>query len=126
MTNFLAAIQQYSFLLWLVKLLASASAVAAAVAAIYWLIGRMSDDAKKFWLGVFSDSGLPSASRVMSLGMILPASIIWVSYLVVVNHALPDLRGVAMLIGTPYGLNVGTKAVSGIFSKPGEAQKAGS
>jgi hypothetical protein len=59
----------------------------------------------KFWKGVFSEAdGTPSFTRVAS-GMLLAFACGWVSCLVYRNNALPDLGGLALLIGTPYGLN---------------------
>lgn len=54
---------------------------------------------------VFSDNGEPSSTRVLT-GMVVAASIGWVSAVVRYTHALPDFAGLSMFIGTLYGLNV--------------------
>ena len=67
-----------------------------------------------FWRGVFSDGGQPSFSRLAS-GFVVAFSLGWVTHLVWHNHALPDFAGLALFIGTLYGLNRVTTA----FGKPG-------
>jgi hypothetical protein len=69
----------------------------------------------EFLKRVLSDGDQPSASRVMSVIIVLFACG-WVSYLVKVNHALPAFDGLALLIGTPYGLNVLSKSASTVAS----------
>jgi len=65
-----------------------------------------------FWRGVFSDGDQPSFSRVAS-GLIVAFSCGWVSHIVWHNHSLPDFAGLALFIGTLYGLNRATAALQG-------------
>lgn len=61
----------------------------------------------KFWAfmaGVFSDDGQPSFSRV-GAGIALAFACGWITSVVLHNHALPDFGGVALFIGTLYGVN---------------------
>jgi hypothetical protein len=58
----------------------------------------------EFWKGVFSDNGSPSFSRVAT-GLIVAFSCGWVTHIVWTSHALPDFAGLALFIGTLYGLN---------------------
>lgn len=106
---------------WLVKFLVRTGTIALVGVGLYWLASKMSPGAKAFWLGVFSDGGDPSFSRVASI-LILIACLAWDSlYVYATMHdkahgiQLPDweqLSGQALLIGVPYGLNVGGKAVA--------------
>lgn len=66
-----------------------------------------------FWRGVFSESdGSPSFSRVGS-GLIVAFAMGWVTHLVWHNNSLPDFAGLALIIGTLYGLN----KAAGAFGK---------
>jgi hypothetical protein len=66
-----------------------------------------------FWKGVFSEvDGTPSFSRV-STGLIVSFACGWVTAIVRHNHALPDLAGLALFVGTLYGANVIKNAVAG-------------
>ncbi|HLZ08810.1 MAG TPA: hypothetical protein VKT80_09505 [Chloroflexota bacterium] len=105
---------------WIARLLTHSASVALILAFLYWLISKMSPGAKAFWLGVFSDEGTPSFSRVAT-GILVVACVVWDSYLCFVNHALPDFSGQALLIGTPYGLNVSAKAVSKLRNPDGSS-----
>ncbi len=72
----------------------------------------------RFWRGVFSESdGSPSFSRIAS-GLSVMFSLGWVTHLVVTNHALPDLGGVALLSGTLYGVNKFSGAVGSFGRNP--------
>jgi hypothetical protein len=64
-----------------------------------------------FWRGVFSDDGNPSFSRVAS-GAVVFFSLGWVTHIVWRNHALPDFAGLSLFVGTLYGLNVASKAIT--------------
>lgn len=68
---------------------------------------------KQFFVGIFSDNGQPSFSR-LATGFIVAFSIGWVTHLVLHNHALPDFAGLALFIGTLYGANV----AGNILKKP--------
>lgn len=57
-----------------------------------------------FWRGVFSDGNQPSFSRVAT-ALIVAFSCGWVSHIVWHNHSLPDFAGLALFVGTLYGLN---------------------
>jgi hypothetical protein len=60
---------------------------------------------KEFIMGVFSDSGQPSFSRVAT-GLIVAFSCGWVTHIVWHSHTLPDFAGLALFIGTLYGANI--------------------
>jgi hypothetical protein len=62
-----------------------------------------------FWRGVFSDGDTPSFSRVAT-GFVVAFSLGWVSHIVWRTHALPDFTGLALFVGTLYGLNRVTAA----------------
>ena len=56
------------------------------------------------WLkNLFSESGEASMSRTLAFVALLFACG-WITYLVIKNQALPDLHGIALFVGTPYGL----------------------
>lgn len=114
-----ALTQSYLFL-WLIKVLVRSATVTAIVAALYFLVSKMSPAAKKFWIEVFSDDGMASFSRVAT-GVLILACVVWDSFLVFHNAALPDFSGQALLIGTPYGLNVGGKAIAKVAAGPAGA-----
>ena len=60
---------------------------------------------KEFWIGVFSEpGGGPSFSRVAT-GVLVAFAAGWVTSVVLHNHALPDFGGLAIFIGTLYGVN---------------------
>ncbi len=69
-----------------------------------------------FLKSTFSESdGTGSASRVLAGSTIL-ATLGWVTYLVLLNHALPDLGGAAMFVtagGSLYGVNKLSVAIKG-------------
>ncbi len=52
----------------------------------------------KFLRDVFSDHGTPSFARVAP-GVIIAATLGWITYLVLKNNALPDLTGPTMFVG---------------------------
>jgi len=101
------------FLFWLAKLLLKVGVGALLIGALYWFFSRMSDGAKAFWTGVFSDGGTPSFSRVAT-ALITVAAIIWISFIVYFKREIPDVGGVVLLIGTLYGLNVAGNAAAKI------------
>jgi hypothetical protein len=72
---------------------------------VYWVVMKMSPGAREFWVGVFSDSGTPSFSRVAT-GLVVVCACAWISYLVYVNHGPPEVGGIVLLIGTLYGINI--------------------
>jgi hypothetical protein len=109
-------------LIWLTKLLVNAATTSVLLWLFYMLVSRMSDKAKAFWIGVFSDNGSPSFSRVAS-GVILVACLVWDTLLIFHNlrasawtYSLPDFTGQVLLISTPYGLNVTGKAIERLRS----------
>lgn len=62
---------------------------------------------RQFWIGVFSDGGSPSSSRVYT-GLLVVASIVWVSYVVFKTGHLPDggtLTGLGAFAVSPYAMN---------------------
>lgn len=105
---------------WVTRASVHTAWISLVLAFVYWLISKMSPGAKAFWTGVFSDEGVPSFSRVAT-GILVIACVVWDSYIYFVNHAPPDFAGQALLIGTPYGLNVGTKAISKIRNPDGSS-----
>jgi hypothetical protein len=60
---------------------------------------------------VFSDQGVGSFSNVAT-AVILAFSIYWVTYLVLKDGKLPDMSGLALFIGTLYGVKKVAGAVS--------------
>lgn len=70
----------------------------------------------KFLKSTFSEAdGSASASRVLAGSTIL-ATLGWVTYLVILNHALPDLGGPAMFVTSGfsgYGVNKISVAMKG-------------
>jgi hypothetical protein len=60
---------------------------------------------KEFVLGVFSDGGAPSFSRVAT-GVVVGFACGWVTAIVRVTHTLPDFQGLSMFIALIYGVNV--------------------
>jgi hypothetical protein len=99
------------FVLWLVKLLVKLGVAGGVLTALYWAVGKMSDRAKTFFVGVFSESGTPSFSRVAT-GLIVISAICWISFIVYETRGIPDVGGVILLIGTLYGVNVAGATVS--------------
>jgi uncharacterized membrane protein len=59
--------------------------------------------------------GTGSASRVLA-AVAIAANIIWVSYLVITTHALPDLTGSAMYLGASFSGYAANK-ITGCFKK---------
>ncbi len=73
---------------------------------------------RAFLRQLFSESGEASYSRVGSF-LALVFTILWVTYLVWKNRALPPLEGLALLIGTPYGLGKAGETVQRVLgNKP--------
>ena len=107
------------FLFWLSKLLLKVGVGGLLMTALYWFFNHMSDGAKAFWTGVFSDGGAPSFSRVATALMCI-AAVIWISFIVYFKREIPDVGGVVLLIGTLYGINVAGNAAAKIGSKPPE------
>jgi hypothetical protein len=69
----------------------------------------------------FLDDREKSVNPAHAIALILVlASIGWVTYLVVHNHALPDLAGVAYLLGGSGAMNIAQKAevIVDKFRKP--------
>ena len=104
------------FLFWLAKLVLKTSVGGLLLLSLYWFFNRMSDGAKTFWTGVFSDGGSPSFSRVAT-ALIAIAAVIWISYIVWFKREIPDVGGVVLLIGTLYGINVAGTAAAKIGAK---------
>jgi len=104
------------FLFWLAKLLLKVGVATAFLTVLYWLFSRMSDGAKAFWTGVFSDAGTPSFSRVATAIMVV-AAIVWISFIIYFKREIPDVGGVVLLIGTLYGINVAGTAAAKIGGK---------
>lgn len=68
---------------------------------------------KQFFIGVFSDNGSPSFSRIAT-AVIVAFALGWVTHLVMHNNSLPDFAGLALFIGTLYGANVGASALGSL------------
>lgn len=65
----------------------------------------MNELKKPFWKWCFSEGdGTPSFSRVFT-GLIVAFACGWVTHLVLHNHTLPEFGGLALFIGTLYGVN---------------------
>ena len=67
---------------------------------------------KKFFHQLLTDDGKWSFGRIGS-GLIIVFSIYWITFLVLKNHAVPDVSGLAILIGVPYGLSKGAAVAAG-------------
>jgi hypothetical protein len=77
---------------------------------------------KPFWKTVLREAdGTASTSRLLVTG-IVAACLLWVSGLVIKNHALPNLEPVGMFISTTtlclYGVNKVADATKNIFGTP--------
>lgn len=59
---------------------------------------------------MFSENGEGSSTRVFT-GFLIFAATAWISFLVFVNHAIPDITGIIGLIGVLYGINKAASAV---------------
>lgn len=66
-----------------------------------------------WFMSLFSEDSRASFGRVGAF-IALIASIVWVTWLVYKNSALPDLSGICFFIGTLYGLSKGIAAVQAI------------
>jgi hypothetical protein len=78
-----------------------------------------------FWTGLVNDSEKKvNPAHVVAFSLVF-ASIFWVSYLVYKNKAMPDLSGVAMLLGGSGAMNIAHKAEEIIdkFKKKPEAEE---
>jgi hypothetical protein len=64
------------------------------------------------------ENGKTSFARIGSFLSLL-AGVGWVSYLVYKNHVLPDLSGISLFIGVPYGTNKFTNFI-GQFTGKGQ------
>ena len=77
----------------------------------------------KFFREVFSEDGQGSFSRVAQ-GSIVLGVIVWVTYLVLKNHALPDLGGPSLFIGTGaaghYGINKASDIIAAFKNPPAD------
>jgi hypothetical protein len=90
---------------WIVRSLGHSSIAIFWLYVLYFSISHMSDGAKKFLADAHSDNGVASWSRIAG-SVILVAEMAWVSFMVYINHAIPDLSGLALLLVSPYGINV--------------------
>ncbi len=71
---------------------------------------------REFLRQLFSEeSGKASFSRSASY-LALTASIVWVTNVVMHTHAIPDLAGVALFIGTLYGLGKAGAVITGVMN----------
>lgn len=83
---------------------------------------RFQVEGRRFWRGCFSEvDGTPSSSRVLSAFLTIMGAA-WVTVIVIahVRHPyepiLPDLAGLAMFIGVPYGINKGSDMIGKVVS----------
>lgn len=111
MGNLVDAITKHELVLWVIKTLTYGFVAALFLFTLYAMISRMSEGAKTFWVGVHSDGGQPSWSRVAS-SVLLVCAIVWVSFVIYRTVSVPDVGGIVMLISSPYGINVFGKAGS--------------
>jgi hypothetical protein len=68
-----------------------------------------------FIKSVFSDGGNGSFSRC-GAAVIIGATISWVSYLVLKNHAIPDLQGPTWFMSSGVGMLYGTNKASDLIT----------
>lgn len=73
----------------------------------------------KFLKGVFSEpDGTPSFSRIAS-GIIIACAIAWVTFIVLTKFVIPELSGLATLVGALYGANKLGNGLGGFLGKFG-------
>lgn len=77
-----------------------------------------------WWSAVFSEGpdGHPSFSRVAT-AVLVSFSMGWVTHIVWETHALPDFAGLALLIGTLYGLNQAKEVANKVMDQRGKTDK---
>ena len=69
-----------------------------------------------FIKSTFSEpDGTGSASRVLG-GAVVASTIVWVSYLVIRTHVLPDLTSAALFVGSGFS-GYGMNKLSGVLKK---------
>lgn len=66
-----------------------------------------------FIKNVFSDDGTPSYGR-FGAGVVLFSTVAWITYLVVKNHAMPDMAGPSTFLTTGVGVHYGAAKAQGI------------
>ena len=79
-----------------------------------------------FWKGLINDAQKDvNPAHVIALALTF-ASICWVSYLVYKNLTLPDLSGIAYLLGGSGAMNVANKAeeIVAKFKRPADSPQA--
>lgn len=65
----------------------------------------------------FSENGEPSSSRILT-ALVVFFACGWVTSIVARTHALPDFAGLALFIGTLYGVNQAGKVIAGLKPPP--------
>jgi hypothetical protein len=87
-------------------------------------LNQVATEVCKFGREVLSENGTGSASRVLA-ALVVVTTLFWVTYLVIRNHALPDLAGPSLFIGAgtsaTYGLNQ-AKSIIGAIKGNGNSQ----
>lgn len=73
---------------------------------------------RNFWWEVFTENGYGSFSRVAT-SVVLFFLLVWDTYLVIVNKAVPNLADQALFLGVLYGVNKAANVVTQ-FSGPKE------
>jgi hypothetical protein len=68
-----------------------------------------------FLKSVLSEDGQGSYSRTASL-IIVISTVAWITFLVVKNHAMPDMAGPASFLTTGVGIHYGTNKASDIIA----------
>jgi CRISPR/Cas system endoribonuclease Cas6 (RAMP superfamily) len=76
---------------------------------------------KPFWKTVFREAdGTASSARLLTATIIV-AALLWVTFLVIKNHVMPDLQPASGFVGgttlSLYGVNKGGSVLSDIFGK---------
>lgn len=86
------------------------------------LLKRSGRQPANFLRGVFSEpDGTPSFSRISS-AIVIICAIAWVTFVVVTKFVIPELAGLAALVGSLYGANKIGNAIGGFMGKRTEQQ----
>ena len=80
-----------------------------------YLFSRFSFHIPPFLREVLSENGVGSYARFGSFSIVV-AAIFWTTYLVIKNHALPNMGDISLFISTGVGVHYGTSQVKNVAS----------
>ena len=81
----------------------------------------MKDKILKFLKSTFSErDGSASSTRVLA-GSVVLSTLAWVTFLVIKNHALPDLSGASLFVGSGFS-GYGVNRLSEVMKKDKDGQ----